>query len=83
MKRLMDTEPVMVMALVGAFLGLLVAFNVPVTADQTSAILKFVEAALPFLPVVLGAMVARNRVYSPATMRKIVHEVEAGEVAQA
>ena len=79
MKRAMEVEPVMVMAFVGSLLGLLVAFNVPITGDQTSAILRFVEAAIPFIPVLIGAVVARNRVYSPATMKRIVGDIEATE----
>jgi len=75
-KKAMDAEPVMVMAFVGALLGLLVAFNVPISSDQTDAIMRFVEAALPLVPPILAAVVARNRVYSPATMRKIVAETE-------
>ena len=72
MGKAMQYEPVMVMALVGAAIGLLVAFNVPITDEQSGAILKFVEAALPFLPAVVTAFIARSFAFAPNTVREIV-----------
>lgn len=82
MGKAMQFEPVVIMALVGAAIGLLVAFNVPISSDQSSAILKFVEALLPFLPGVLAAFVARSFAFAPNTVREIVAEKDA-EIAVA
>ena len=83
MGQAMQYEPVVIMALVGAVVGLLVAFNVPITDEQSSAIMKFAEALLPFLPGVLAAFVARSFAYAPNTVREIVAgkdaEIEAAQ----
>ena len=81
MKKLMDIEPVVVSNLVAAIIALAVAFNAPISQGQQQAIMGLVAA---IVAIYFGsAIVARNRVYSPRTMRRIVGEVEAGEVAQA
>lgn len=73
----MQHEPVVIMALVGAVVGLLVAFNVPISDEQSSAIMRFAEAVLPFLPGVIGALVARSFAFAPATVRRIEAEKDA------
>ena len=77
MKNLMDVEPVLISNLVAAVIALAVAFNAPISQGQQQSIMALVAAIVAIF--FGGAVVARNRVYSPATMRKIVHEVEAGE----
>lgn len=77
MKHLMDIEPVLVSNLVAAAIAVAVAFGAPITQEQQQAVLGLVAVIVAIF--FGGAVVARNRVYSPATMRKIVHEVEAGE----
>lgn len=74
MKHLMDVEPVLVSNLVAAAIALAVAFGAPITQEQQQAVLGLVGVIVAIF--FGGAVVARNRVYSPATMRKIVHEVE-------
>jgi len=76
-KQAMKYEPVMVMALVGAVLGVLVAFNVPITPDQHDAIMKLVNALLPFLPGIIAALVARSFAYAPATVERIEAQKDA------
>lgn len=74
MKRLMDVEPVMVTNAVAAVLALLVAFGAPITPEQQQAVLG-VTAAI--IAIYFGqAVVARNRVYSPRTMRRLIGEAE-------
>lgn len=75
MKHLMDIEPVLVSNLVAAAIAVAVAFGAPITQEQQQAVLGLVAVIVAIF--FGGAVVARNRVYSPATMRKIVHEVEA------
>ena len=81
MKNLMDVEPVLVSNLVAAAIAVAVAFGAPITQEQQQAVLGLVAVIVAIF--FGGAVVARNRVYSPRTMRRIVGEVEAGEVAQA
>lgn len=75
MRKLMDTEPVLIMNLIAAAIALLVAFNVPMSQGQQQAIMGLVAAicAIYFG----GAVVARNRVYSPSTVRRLMAETEA------
>ena len=81
MKNLMDVEPVLVSNLVAAAIAVAVAFGAPITQEQQQAVLGLVAVIVAIF--FGGAVVARNRVYSPRTMRRIVGEVEAGEVVQA
>ena len=74
MKNLMDVEPVLVSNLVAAAIAVAVAFGAPITQEQQQAVLGLVAVIVAIF--FGGAVVARNRVYSPATMRNIVHEVE-------
>ena len=74
MRHLMQIEPVMVTNLIAAAIALLVAFNVPVSPDQRDAILQ-ITAAL--IAIYFGqSMVARSRVYSPATVERMMAQVE-------
>ena len=75
MKHLMQIEPVLVSNLVAAVIALAVAFNAPITQGQQQAIMALVAAIVAIF--MGGAVVARNRVYSPATMKRIVSELEA------
>ena len=77
MKHLMETEPVLISNLVAAVLAVAVAFNAPISQGQQQAIMALVAAIVAIF--MGGAIVARNRVYSPATMRRIVAEAEVGE----
>lgn len=55
-------EPVIISALVTAVIGLLVAFNVPLTEDQQKAIIGLVVA--------VGVIVARSQVSPVASAAK-------------
>ena len=72
MKHLMDIEPVLVSNLVAAAIAVAVAFGAPITQEQQQAVLGLVAVIVAIF--FGGAVVARNRVYSPATMRKMVAE---------
>lgn len=74
MKRLMDVEPVLVSNLVAAVIALAIAFNAPITQGQQQAIMSLVAAVCAIF--LGGAVVARNRVYSPNTVRRMMSEVE-------
>jgi hypothetical protein len=77
MKHLMAIEPVMVTNLVAALMALLVAFNVPLTDDQRQAVMQLVGA---IVAIYLGsALVARSRVYSPATVARMMHEQDGSD----
>lgn len=62
----MNSEPVisaqMISAFVGAFIGLLVAFNVPVSNEQREAVLTFIPPAFVLVTTFAGAVWARGRV---------------------
>lgn len=62
------TSRALVVAVVGAVLALLVAFGVPISDDQRQAVLGVV---LVVAPLVL-AWWARNHVYSPATVSRLL-----------
>lgn len=67
-----STEPLFtvgtITAAVTAVIGLLVAFGLPVSDDQQTAILAVVAVAAPLAVAAL----ARKRVYSPATVAKLL-----------
>lgn len=71
MKKMLREEPARltasIVAAVGAVLALLVAFGVPVTDTQQSAILSVATIVLPLLT----GFVIREQVYAPATVKKI------------
>jgi len=69
----MDVEPVLLTNVVAAIVALLVAFNVPLTPDQRDAILKLVAAIVAIYGA--SAAVARSRVYSPNTVRRMMSEM--------
>lgn len=66
MKNLIKNEPVVsaaaITGLVGAILGVLVAFGVPVTGDQAEAILNLVGILAPVAAAVIGGLIARKKV---------------------
>lgn len=57
-------------AVVAAVLGLLVAFGVPITEDQKNAILT---VALVLTPIITAELV-RRRVWSPASLARVLPE---------
>jgi hypothetical protein len=59
-------------ALVAAFITLLVAFGVDLTADQTAAILGFVAVAAPLLTAAL----IRRRAWKPTSVALTLDAVE-------
>lgn len=61
-------EPAMISGLVAAVIVLLVAFNVPISEDQKSAILGFTAAAL----MILQGLITRSQVTPVA---KVVEQV--------
>ena len=56
--KILNVEPAMVIGLVTAVLVLLVAFGVPLTTEQSEAIVGVTSAVL----VVLGAVLTRSKV---------------------
>lgn len=73
MTRLMDIEPVLVTNVIAAVVALLIAFNVPITPEQREAILKLVAAIVAIYGA--SAAVARSRVYSPSTVRRMMAQM--------
>lgn len=69
---IMSKEPVLVTNLIAAVIAVLVAFQVPVTPDQQKAILTLVAAIVAIYAAAAG--VARSRVYSPRTVRRMMAE---------
>lgn len=65
MKNLIQSEPVVsaaaISALVGAVIGVLVAFGVPVSGDQADAILNLVAVLAPAVSMLVGAAIARSK----------------------
>lgn len=57
-------------ALATAVVSLLVAFGVPLTGDQRSAILGLVAVVAP----IVAGVAARSRVFSPATVKRLLGE---------
>ncbi len=68
----MEREPARLIAGVSAVIGLLVAFGVPITNDQTEAILKVV---LIFGPLVMGELI-RRQVWPAASVDAVVQVTE-------
>lgn len=72
--KLTNSEPARVVggagAVVAAVLGLLVAFGVPITEEQKNAILT---VALLLAPIVTAELV-RRRVWSPASLARVLPE---------
>lgn len=67
----MKREPALIIgslaALVSAAIGLIVAFGVPVTPEQRTAILEVLAAVAPLVAMI----VTRSYVYAPATVKAI------------
>ncbi|MFI6266169.1 hypothetical protein [Micromonospora sp. NPDC051006] len=67
-----STEPLLnvgsLTAAVTAVIGLLVAFGLPISDDQKTAILGVAAVAAPLVVTALS----RGRVYSPATVAKLL-----------
>ena len=70
----MQIEPVVVTNLVAALIALAVAFNAPITQGQQQAIMGLVGAIVAIF--FGGALVARSKVYSPETMKRLVGEAQ-------
>jgi len=72
----MDREPVVtpavVSAVAAALVAVVVAFGLPLTQDQTAAILGLVAVAAP----VVSAVVARRWAYAPRTVRRLTGRAE-------
>ena len=58
-----------------ALVGLLLAFNVGVTAEQGAAIVTALVALAALAPIVSGYF-TRGQVYAPATVAKMMDEAE-------
>lgn len=54
----MNTEPALIVGFISAALVLAVAFGVPISDDQTKAVIAFVTAAIP----IVGAFITRSQV---------------------
>ncbi len=74
----MQREPAVLVgsltSLLSAAMGLVVAFGLPLTAAQQTAILGLMAV---YGPIVVGRIV-RSKVYSPATVRKLVAKALSG-----
>ena len=71
MGKAMRFEPVLITTFVAALVSLLISFGAPISADQSDAIMKFVAAALPLLPFVVGAIIARATVWCPNSVEEL------------
>jgi hypothetical protein len=60
-------EPAMITGATTSVILLLVAFGVPISEDQKVAVIGVVSAVL----TLLGAIVVRQNVYSPASVEKL------------
>ena len=81
----MNREPVAIIgaltAAVAAVLGLLVAFGLPITEEQQSAILAAIG---PVAALIVGAaFLIRSKVYAPATVEKIAADAHKDGVEEA
>ncbi|HEY4895213.1 MAG TPA: hypothetical protein VII01_03910 [Solirubrobacteraceae bacterium] len=63
-----DKEPALIIGVVTAILALATAFGLGMTSDQQTAILGIVAAAL----ALIGSIVVRSQVASPATVAKLI-----------
>ena len=54
----MNTEPALIVGFISAAIMLAIAFGVPITDDQTKAVIAFVTAAIP----IIGGIVIRQNV---------------------
>jgi len=72
LRRLLETEPAVLIGVVTSALALAVNFGLPITGVQVDAIVQFVTNLL----LMGGAIFAvRQSVFAPATVEKIVEEV--------
>jgi F0F1-type ATP synthase assembly protein I len=60
----MKYEPIMITTLVAALMSMLISFGVNISDEQSSAILKFLDAILPLVPFAIAAVVARRKSWS-------------------
>ncbi len=68
----MEREAARFVSSVGAVIGLLIAFGVPITTEQSDAILKVVLIAGP---LVMGELI-RRRVWSAASVDEVIQATE-------
>lgn len=68
LRRLLASEPAIVISVVAAGLALAVAFGVHISDAQADAIKNFVTAVLAFAAAVTGI---RQTVYAPATVERM------------
>lgn len=61
-----NREPVLLLGLVQAVIGLLAAFAIPLSAEQVGALMAVTAAVLSFI--------ARSQVYAPASVAQIRSE---------
>ncbi len=73
-RRLLESEPTVVIGLVGAVLALAVTFGVQISDAQMNAIKDVVTNLMIFAGVLLGI---RQSVYAPDTAARIAAEIEA------
>lgn len=75
-------EPLLTVGAIGtivtAGLAVGVAFGLPLTAEQRTAILALVAAAAPLAVAAIG----RGRVYAPATVRALLQSARRGPAVQ-
>jgi uncharacterized membrane protein len=71
----MKTEPLftvgMITGVIVAIIGLLRAFGIEVSSDQENAIVQFITSSWEVVIVVGGFLVARNFVWSAASVEKL------------
>lgn len=69
-----STEPALkvgaIVALVGAILAAVAAFGLKLTPEQTAAVMSLTTIAAPLV----SAWFTRSRVYSPATVAKLIDQ---------
>lgn len=70
----MRTEPSVIVGTItgaaAAVIAVLVAFGVPITDDQRTALLGLVAVLAP----VIAAVIIRGKVYAPETVQRLVRE---------
>ena len=74
-----DKEPAIIIGVVTAVLALATAFGLGMTQDQQMAILGVVAAAL----ALIGSVVVRSQVTSPATAAKLIAQIPPTSTFQA
>lgn len=82
----MKNELVAIRTLVGAILGLLIAFGLKISTAQNAAVLGVVDAliqALPGITALLGALSARSKTTGPETTAQAVRLLKLGNATAA